>query len=109
MISAEIVREPGRGGGTVCRVTGEIDASSAEEFQAHVMRARLTFGTPVTLDLSGVGFMDCAGLNTLLRIRARVSAEDSPRDLRLRGLTHQVARLFAVCGAAELFDTAPSD
>ena len=107
MISAEILRGPGRRGGALCRVSGEVDAGCAEELQVHVMRAYSTFGTPVTIDLSRVGFMDCAGLNALLRIRARVLTEGSPRDLRLRGMTRQVARLFAVSGAAALFEVSP--
>ena len=105
VINVEILTESGPRGGVVCRVLGEVDVSSAEELQACVLRAYASSGTPVTLDLSGVRFMDCAGLNALLRIRARMFAPDLPRDLRLSGLTRQVARLLAVSGAAALFET----
>ena len=107
MMSVEVLRISGSGDGAVCRVTGEIDVGSAAELQDKALRAYSRFGTPLILDLSEVRFMDCAGLNALLRIRARMFAQDLSRNLRLLGLTRQVARLFAVSGAAALFEISP--
>lgn len=91
-------------GGVTCFVSGEIDLATADELCAHILDAYAAHGAPVTLDLSGVTFMDVSGLHVLLRVRARISASDGAGALRLRGLPRGVLRLLALAGVAPLFD-----
>ena len=56
---------------------------------------------PVTVDLSGVDFIDSSGLRSLLGASRR--ARDRGQDLVLRSPSAGVARLLALTGTTELF------
>lgn len=72
-------------------VTGEIDMASAVAFMPVIMAST----DPIELDLSGVTFMDSAGVKLLLRAQ-RV------RPVRIVALSPQVARLLELLGLTEL-------
>ncbi len=84
-------------------VLGEVDLSNA-----HVLARRLREllrsypDLPVVLDLSELGFCDCAGLSVLLE--ARSSAMAGHRSLRVAAVSRLVIRLLEVTGTAELLD-----
>ncbi len=61
MVNVEIIESEGR---TLCRPTGELDASTVADFRAQM--AGLASGGDVVIDLSGVPFMDSAGLGALI-------------------------------------------
>lgn len=61
MVDVDVVREEGA---TICRPTGELDAFSVQEFREHL--ANLAGDQAVIIDLSGVPFMDSAGLGALI-------------------------------------------
>ena len=83
------------------RVTGEIDHHAArrlrEEIDGEVFR---TLPSVLTLDLSGVGFMDSAGLGLIL---GRLNLMTSRKGvLRLSGLRPAVARILLLAGVERL-------
>ncbi|MBE8525397.1 STAS domain-containing protein [Amycolatopsis sp. H6(2020)] len=59
-----LVGGPGDDGDRVLSVTGEIDMSNAAEFGAALDR-ELAAGTAVTVDLTGVAYLDSAGVAVL--------------------------------------------
>ncbi|MFJ6384100.1 STAS domain-containing protein [Kitasatospora sp. NPDC092039] len=79
------------------RACGEIDLDTGPRLHREVERA-LARHRQVVLDLSEVTFMDCAGLNAV--IRARELAERRGRRLVLRGIGHPVARLLKLTGVS---------
>lgn len=83
------------------RITGEIDHHAArrlrEEIDGEVFR---TLPGALTLDLSGVGFMDSAGLGLIL---GRLNLMTSRKGvLRLSGLRPPVARILTLAGVERL-------
>jgi anti-anti-sigma factor len=89
-----LVSGPGDGGDRVLAVTGEIDMSNVAEFGAALDR-ELAAGTAVTVDLTGVAYLDSAGIAVLfdragehdLRL---VAPRLLDRVLRVSGLTQVV-------------------
>ena len=67
----------------VVAVTGEIDIASAPKLREELLGALRRHGARLALDLDGVTFMDCAGVNALLAAR---------RHARLDGGWVRVAR-----------------
>ena len=67
----------------VVAVSGEIDIASAPKLREELLRALRRHGARLALDLGGVTFMDCAGVNVLLAAR---------RHARLEGGWVRVAR-----------------
>ncbi|MFC3741582.1 STAS domain-containing protein [Paractinoplanes deccanensis] len=64
---------PGEDGATVLTATGEIDMSNASEFRAALDGALSADGHgPVVVDLTGVGYIDSAGLAVLFPHLERV-------------------------------------
>jgi anti-anti-sigma factor len=53
--------------GTVVAVSGEIDVCLEDPLQQVLLRIMCERGARLLLDLSGVSFMDCAGLRRLWR------------------------------------------
>ncbi|WP_033262476.1 STAS domain-containing protein [Amycolatopsis vancoresmycina] len=92
-----LVSDPGDDGDRVLAVTGEIDMSNAAEFGAALDR-ELAAGPAVTVDLTGVTYLDSAGVAVLfdraadhdLRLLAPRLLD---RVLRVSGLT-QVAKVM---------------
>ncbi|MFG2783002.1 ANTAR domain-containing protein [Streptomyces prunicolor] len=86
---------------TVVAVSGEIDIDTEQTLQ-HALRLALARSSDgVDLDLSGVGFCDCSGLNVLLRVR-RIALSDG-KTLGVRALSAWVERLFALTDTSSLF------
>ena len=67
----------------VVGVSGEIDIASAPKLRDELLSAVRRHGARLALDLGGVTFMDCAGINALLAAR---------RHARLEGGWVRVAR-----------------
>ena len=67
----------------VVAVSGEIDIASAPKLREELVSAVRRHGARLALDLGGVTFMDCAGINALLAAR---------RHARLEGGWIRVAR-----------------
>ncbi|MEV0470989.1 ANTAR domain-containing protein [Streptomyces prunicolor] len=96
----EIVTHPA-GTRTVVAVSGEIDIDTEQTMQ-HALRLALARSSEgVDLDLTGVGFCDCSGLNVLLRVR-RIALADG-KTLGVRALSPWVERLLALTDTSSLF------
>ncbi|GHH45143.1 STAS domain-containing protein [Streptomyces candidus] len=87
----------------VARVTlaGELDLDTAFHVRDTVAACLVKQPTEVRLDLTGVSFCDCSGLNALLAVRS--SALRAGVGLRVEGIGTQPARLLALIGADGLF------
>src|SRR5215469_7955036 len=59
----------------VVGVSGEIDIASAPKLREGLLGAMRRHGARLALDLGGVTFMDCAGINVLLAARRRARLE----------------------------------
>jgi anti-anti-sigma factor len=58
--------------GTVVAVSGEVDVCTEAPLQQALLRIMREHGARLLLDVSGVSFMDCAGLRVLLATSAAV-------------------------------------
>jgi anti-sigma B factor antagonist len=92
-----LVGGPGDDGDRVLSVTGEIDMSNAAEFGA-ALDGELAAGAAVTVDLTGVTYLDSAGVAVLFdRIGEHdlrlVAPQLLDRVLRVSGLT-QAAKVM---------------
>lgn len=81
----------------VVRALGEIDLYTAPRLQAALSAAAESRPARLLVDMSGVEFIDCAGVRALLR------AEEACRRRRVRlvvtGLRRSARRLIAMLGA----------
>ncbi len=85
----------------VVSLTGELDLATAEIFERHLREAEAMRPSRVIVDLTGLGFMDSTGLQTLLRARER--ANETEHELTLRRGPHQVHRVFELTRTVDAF------
>jgi anti-anti-sigma factor len=88
-------------GGTVVSVSGELDASTEESLQELLLRIMRAHGPRLLLDLSGVSFMDCAGLSALVGTRRR--AELRSGSVRLIAASAAVRQVIDLTGMRNAF------
>jgi anti-sigma B factor antagonist len=81
---------------TVVRVGGEIDLNSSRDFGTQLERAISDGAQTVIVDLTGVAFMDSAGVNTILN--ARALAERLGARLVLRRPDGEAGRILDIFG-----------
>ena len=89
-------------GSTLCaRVTGEIDHHAARRLRETIdMEVFRTLPSVLALDLSGVGFMDSAGLGLILGRLNLMTGRHGV--LKLFGLRPPVARILSLAGVERL-------
>jgi anti-anti-sigma factor len=90
-------RDPGA---TVVTVSGDIDVSCIDALLDVLMRAMRRLEPHLLLDLSGVTFLDCAGLTAL--IQAHRHAENCHGSLRVIAVSDQVNRIIELTGPHDL-------
>ena len=78
---------------TVVRLAGELDLGNAEQLST-LLRREARRARRIVLDVSALGFCDCAGLRAILSGRDRAQADGG--DLVLSGVTPALARLLTV-------------
>lgn len=61
--------------GPVVRISGEIDMQSSPQLREQLLVIIRRHGARLTLDLTGVTFIDCGGINALLAARRRALLE----------------------------------
>jgi anti-sigma B factor antagonist len=89
------------GGVPLITVDGELDSSNVASLEATI--ASVTAERPATLvfDLSGLRFMDSAGISALIDAAAKVDA------VRLRQPSAPVRRVIELTGLSRLLPTEP--
>ncbi len=83
------------------RISGEVDAHSAEPFGAALAAVDAAAPT-VIIDMSAVTFMDSSGLRVLVEAQQR--AEAGGPKLVLRAPSRQIVRLLDLAGLTETFE-----
>jgi anti-sigma B factor antagonist len=91
---------------SVIDVSGDIDINSAPWLEDRLMKLLETTGTHLLVDLSGVTFIDCAGLRMLLAMCRQ--AEQQECSVRFTALSPQVRRLAVLTGMREELPLSPS-
>jgi anti-sigma B factor antagonist len=85
----------------VVEIRGEIDIQSAPGLRDELLRVIRHYGPELALDLAGVTFMDCAGLNVLLATRRRAQLEEG--SVRVIRASPQVLRVISLLGLENVF------
>jgi anti-anti-sigma factor len=89
---------------TVVVAVGELDLAATDSLWA-TLDAQITPGRTVTLECSGVGFVDSMGLRTLIKAVQKAEAVGGRFDLT--GVTPPVWRVLDLAGVAEVFGVSP--
>jgi stage II sporulation protein AA (anti-sigma F factor antagonist) len=82
---------------------GDMDASTAADFQAELDRLLGRSVRYFVLDLAGVGFMDSTGLATLVRLYKHVRIGEG--DVRLAAVPPQVMEVLTLTRLDRVFET----
>lgn len=77
-------------------LSGELDCSSAHQLRSRIHEALVAGTTTLVLDLTGVSFIDAAGLGVFVGARRRLSERDG--RLELVGTTRPVQRVLDITG-----------
>jgi anti-sigma B factor antagonist len=87
--------------GTIVKVSGEVDFNAAEPLQDLLLRIMRMHGPWLLLDLSGISFMDCAGLRALVLTRQR--AESRNGSMILIAVSAAVRRILHLTKTRHVF------
>jgi anti-anti-sigma factor len=80
--------------GPVVTISGEIDILTVPQLRERLLHVIRRHGPQLALDLSGVTFIDCTGINALLSVRRRAGLEGgSLRVLRASPCVRRVIEL----------------
>ena len=88
-------------------VRGEIDLASQAEFRSVLSDLVVAGQVNLSIDLSGVEFIDSTGLGALIGARRRVHAFNG--SLRLLSPSDQVTKVFSVTGLDRVFEIQDAD
>ncbi|MGY1499068.1 ANTAR domain-containing protein [Streptomyces sp. QTS52] len=86
---------------TLVVVSGAIDLVTEQKLHNGLRQALARSERGIELDLSGVDFCDCSGLNVLLRVRRR--ALDDGKIITIRSAGTAMLRLLSITGTLPLF------
>jgi anti-sigma B factor antagonist len=87
-------------GDVVLTVRGEVDFSTAQEFEGTLRNALSDTRRRLVVDLRALRFLDSTGLATLLRLDRRARA--TSREVIFVKGPAQIRRVFALTGVSEL-------
>lgn len=93
------IRSERRGSVHVIAVSGELDVAAYGALEHELRRAEATDAEQITLDLSGLDFIDSNGLRVIIAAHAR-SLADGDRLRLLRGPAH-VQRIFEITATSD--------
>jgi anti-sigma B factor antagonist len=96
VVEFDVLTTPGR-----VVVTGELDMDVCVSLREALTEAAREDGSAVTVDLSGVSFIDSSGLNELLQFTNR------GHRLTLVGVTPPVRRTIELVGLEQVFSVEP--
>ncbi|MGW1065218.1 STAS domain-containing protein [Streptomyces aureus] len=86
-------------------VEGDLDLASSRRVRERLGAALDESAGGLRLDLGGLAFCDCAGLNLLLELRCR--ALDQGKTFTVHAVGPAVGRLFDLVGVRELLSSPP--
>lgn len=86
---------------TAVTVRGDLDLAADQQLQQTLRSALTDSGKGIDLDLDGVEFCDCSGLNTLLGIRQQ--ALDQCKTVTIHAISPAAERVFALTNTLSLF------
>jgi anti-anti-sigma factor len=92
------LRSRREGGTHVVSARGELDLASSQALARELGAARASDADRILLDLSGLTFIDCAGLRVILCMDAR--SGDRPGRFLIQPGPPNIQRVFAVTSAA---------
>lgn len=87
------------------RLEGDLDIYNTRELSSHLEQAG-TGVEEIVIDLSGLNFIDCAGLHQLVEAAQRSRLRGG--RLKLVKGSHRVHRVFALTGLESAFEFVPS-
>src|SRR5690349_19076218 len=87
--------------GAVVWASGDVDTNVAETFQDMMLSVMRRQGPSLLLDLSGVSFMDCAGLRALLLTQRRAGMRGG--SVSLIAESPAVRRIIDLLGVRDVF------
>ncbi len=90
-------------GVTVFVLEGRVDSTGANEMDSALQEAAASGHHKMVLDMSGVTYINSAGLRTLADILTQNRANGG--DLRLVALSSKVERVFKIIGFDKFFGT----
>ena len=90
-----------RDGAAIVRLVGELDLAEVLPLQAEFERLCSNGVSMLTVDLSGLDFVDSTGLHALLRLNGRCASQEL--SLRLVPGPPSVQRLFQITGTDTQF------
>src|SRR5262249_48820638 len=93
-------------GVTVLHITGEVDIATAEQLQTAGEQALTSYAGTLRIDLSGVTFLDSAGIGALIAIRNK--AGQTQHTLILDHPSERITRLLALTGLSDVFHLKPA-
>jgi|HubBroStandDraft_6_1064221.scaffolds.fasta_scaffold1251824_2 anti-anti-sigma factor len=99
VLNISVESDDDRGAAVVVNLRGDLDFGTGPEFRARLSDV-VDSATDVVVDLSGVDFLDPAGLAALLG--ARKEAARCGASLILRSPPRRIARILATSGADQL-------
>jgi len=85
----------------IVEVYGEIDIQSAPQLRDELLQVVRRHGPQLALDLTGVTFLDCAGVNMLLATRRRARLEGG--WVRVTRASPRARRTISLLGLQEVF------
>lgn len=85
-----------RDGTAIVRLVGELDLAAVEPLQVEFERVCSNALSALTVDLSGLDFVDSTGLHALLRLNGRCASQEL--SLRLVSGPPSIQRLFQITG-----------
>src|SRR4051794_39708980 len=83
-------------GFTIITVSGELDINTIHTAEQRILAAWAEHGPQLIFDLSGLSFMDSAGVTLLLRVHR--NAYELEGSMALTGLTRSVRRILETAG-----------
>ncbi len=89
----------------IVEICGDIDIQSAPQLREELLRVVRRHGSQLALDLDGVTFIDCAGINALLATRRRARLEDG--WVRVIRASPRARRTISLLGLQEAFALGP--
>lgn len=84
------------------QVEGEIDAYTAPKLREAIFPLSEKDSVKMTIDLSGVSYMDSTGLGVIVGVFKSVRAHNG--EFKLVGLSDRLKRLFDITGLADIID-----